>query len=80
MLQSSDTVVKSRFTVNAFMPELEQPSDFVKAYNPKTGRFRDVEAKGEKLKTNEKYCIFIQLICKDTSLLFSDTFVRVNIF
>ena len=80
MLDCSNTVVKSRFSVNAYVPELSQPLDFVKAFNSKTGAFRDLAAKGEKLKANEKYCIFVQLLCKDTSLLFSDTFVRINIF
>lgn len=32
------------------------------------------------MKANEKYVIFVQMICKDTSILYTDTFVRINVF
>ena len=42
LIQDSKDVVKCRFAVNQFVPETFQVHDFVKAYNSKSGNFRDV--------------------------------------
>lgn len=32
------------------------------------------------MKASEKLCIFVQLLCKDPSLQFTNDFVRINLF
>jgi hypothetical protein len=54
-------------------------SKYVKYFNSKTGQIRDTKAGELKLKANEKLCIFVQLVCQDQSLQFSNRFARVNL-
>jgi hypothetical protein len=59
MVTNNTKPVKCRFAVNSIVPDLYNINDFLKVYNTKTGVFRDIVVKGEKLKVNEKFCIFV---------------------
>ena len=80
--QEGNLLHRCRFSVNAIVPFEEnkkQDFSFLKFYNTKTGASRDFSAKSDKPKANEKLCIFLQLLCKDSSIQYTDEFVRVTL-
>ena len=84
LIESGEKVVnpsfRCRFAVNAVLPDLNESKsaiEYLKIFDTKSGVSRDFTS--QKLKPNEKLVIFVQLLCKDPSLLFSNDFVRINI-
>jgi len=53
--------------------------NFVKVLNTKTRQIRDLGKSEKSVKAQEKMCIFVQMVCKDASLIFTNDFIRVNI-
>ena len=73
---------RCRFSVNAVLPDIceaKSANEFLRIYDSKSGLTRDFTS-GKPLKASEKVCIFIQLLCKDPSLQFTNDFVRINLF
>jgi hypothetical protein len=72
---------RCRFAVNAILPDIDDSksaTDYLKIFDTKSGLTRDFTT--QKLKPSEKLCIFVQLLCKDPSLQFSNDFVRLNLY
>lgn len=87
--QDEEKHYRCRFTVNNIIFDSQSTTSddinylsLVKVLNTKTKQIRDL-AKSEKsekaLKPNEKLCFFVQLVCKDSSLVFTKDFVQLNI-
>lgn len=77
----ADPKFRCRFSVNAILPDLiecKQVTDYLRIFDTKSGLTREFST--AKLKATEKVCIFVQLLCKDPSLQFSNDFVRINLF
>jgi hypothetical protein len=81
LLASADDQLRCRFQVVGINPPAPaQASDVVKTYlklyNTETGAMRAYE---KTAKPKEKACIFLQLVCRDSSLVGSDEFAMINL-
>lgn len=80
--QEGNLLHRCRFSVNAVVPDEESKAadfSFLKIYNTKTGATRDVNSKNDKPRANEKLCIYMQLVCKDTSTFHTGEFVKIQV-
>ena len=85
-IENNHGLFRCRFSVCGFNLDDSKESsgdlnhmNFVKVLNTKTRQIRDLGKSEKSVKAHEKMCIFVQMVCKDASLIFTNDFIRINI-
>ena len=78
--KTPESKFRARFSVQSVYPDPSSNElSALRFFNPKTGASRPIASKSDKAKPGEKLVLFVQLACKDASVMFSGDFLRMTV-